>query len=300
MFSFRRGVLLSALLLTTYSASSNLGGQTPAKPSYNEAETAIVKEMKTLRDTPDTERGAKTSAIAAEIAALPAGANMLRLAAGLSNLATEGDFGHQTLQHVADTLSLALKENPAPPPAAEAGKPARPAAPYLDLARLVRYEHVTSTLSDPEYDRAQAILVAEQADLEKIDFTLKDLSGTPWTLSSLRGKVVLVNFWATWCPPCRKEMPDLAALSRRFAQQGLIVLSISDEDHSKVASYVSENELKYPILLDPGGFTGRGFHVEGIPKTFIFDRDGKLAAQAIDMRTRGQFIAMLQQAGIQP
>jgi len=120
-------------------------------------------------------------------------------------------------------------------------------------------------------------------------------------LSKLRGKVVLVNFWATWCPPCRKEMPDLDTLAHRFAKQGLVVLSLSDEDdHAKVASYVASHKINYPILLDPEGATAKNFHVEGIPKTFIFNRDGKLAAQSIDMRTEGQFLAMLQQAGIKP
>jgi peroxiredoxin len=282
---------------TQEKAQNQSAAQAAAKPVYSPDETAIIAELKTLRATPDDQRGAKTTAIAVEIAALPAGSNKLRLAAGLSNLSTEGDFGHQTLQTVADTLSLALSQNPVP--VAGPGKPARPASPYLELAKLVRYEHVTTTLTDPEYERAQAILLADEAEVEKADFTLNDLSGKSWTLSALRGKVVLVNFWATWCPPCRKEMPDLNTLAHRFEKQGLVVLSLSDEDRPKVAGYVASHDLTYPILLDTGGAVAKSFHVEGIPKTFIFDREGKLAAQSIDMRTQGQFLAMLSQAGIQ-
>jgi peroxiredoxin len=283
---------------TQEKAQNQSAAQAASKPVYTPAESAILAEMKTLRSTPDSERGAKTSAIAAKIAALPGGPNKLRLATGLSNLSTEGDFGHQSLQDVADTLTLALTQSPIAPPAAKAE---RPASPYLELAKLVRYEHVTSTLNDPEFDRAKAILLSDEAEVEKADFTLTDLSGESWTLSSLRGKIVLVNFWATWCPPCRKEMPDLDALAHRFARQGLVVLSLSDEDdHAKVAAYVSSHNINYPILLDPEGTTAKKFHVEGIPKTFIFDRTGKVAAQSIDMRTQGQFLAMLQQAGIKP
>jgi peroxiredoxin len=280
-------------------AQPEAAAQAAAKPVYTPAETAIIAEMKTLRATPDAERGAKTSAIANEIAALPGGANKLRLADGLSHLSTEGDFGHEMLQTVANTLATALAESPIPAKPAVPGAPAsRPAMPYFDLAKLIRYEHVTSTLRDSELDRAQAYLIADEAEVEKVDFTLTDLSGKSWTLSALRGKVVLVNFWATWCPPCRKEMPDLDALAHRFEKQGLVVLSLSDEDRPKVAGYISSHNLRYPILLDTGGATAKMFHVEGIPKTFIFDRNGKLAAQSIDMRTQGQFLLMLAQAGI--
>jgi len=111
--------------------------------------------------------------------------------------------------------------------------------------------------------------------------------------------VVLVNFWATWCPPCRKEMPDLEMLYRQFKDQGLVILAISDEVESKVRPFVAEQKVTYPILLDPGRKVNDLFQIEGIPKTFVYDRSGKLVAQSIDMRTRRQFLEMLAQAGLQ-
>jgi peroxiredoxin len=141
-------------------------------------------------------------------------------------------------------------------------------------------------------------LAAQEAEIERTDFTLNDLDGKPWTLSSLRGKVVLVNFWATWCPPCRKEMPDLDALAHEFGPKGLVILSISDEEASKVRSYISAHDIRYPILLDPGRKVTESFHVDGIPKSFILNREGKLVAQSIDMRTRGQFLQMLAAADL--
>jgi peroxiredoxin len=114
----------------------------------------------------------------------------------------------------------------------------------------------------------------------------------------LKGKIVVVNFWATWCPPCRKEMPDLGEIYRQFKDQGLVVLAISDEAEPVVRKYVTDHEVRYPVLLDPGRKVNGVFQVDGIPKTFFYGRDGKLAAQAMDMRTRGQFLELLARAGL--
>jgi len=130
------------------------------------------------------------------------------------------------------------------------------------------------------------------------DFTLTDLQGKSWTLQALRGKVVLVNFWATWCQPCRKEMPDLDALYQRFKDQGFVILGISDEEAGKVEQLLAERRVEYPILLDPGRKVNQLFRIEGIPKSFLYDRNGKMVSQAIDMRTQGQFLRMLAQAGL--
>ena len=131
------------------------------------------------------------------------------------------------------------------------------------------------------------------------DFTLPDLQGHAVQLAALRGKVVFVNVWATWCPPCRKEMPDLQALYDKYKDQGFVVLAISDEEMAKVAPFIGQRGISYPVLLDPGRKVNEEFMVEGIPKSFVYDREGKLVAQSIDMRTRGQFQQMLAQAGLQ-
>src|SRR5208282_229330 len=209
----------------------------------------------------------------------------------LANLSTEGDFGRDTLQEVTTTLATALREQP------PAGKVGEPDSAYVELASLVRYEHMQETSDNPQFAAAIARLEADDAKRQKADFTLADLQGKPWHLRELRGKVVLVNFWATWCPPCRKEMPDLQALYDKFKDQGLLVLSISDEESAKVTPFIAEKQISYPVLLDPGRNVNEAFIVEGIPKSFVFDRDGKLVAQSIDMRTRDQFLGMLSQAG---
>jgi len=110
---------------------------------------------------------------------------------------------------------------------------------------------------------------------------------------------VLLNFWATWCPPCRKEMPDLEALYRRFEPQGLVILGVSDEDGDKVKPFIQQQGITNPVLLDPWRKVNELFQIEGIPKTFVYDRDGKIVAQSIDMRTQKQFLEMLARAGLQ-
>jgi peroxiredoxin len=213
---------------------------------------------------------------------------------GLSGLATEGDFGRDTLQEVTTTLATATSElHPA------RGKNGEPNYAYDELASLVRYEHMQGSSNDAQYAEAMARLEADDAKRQKADFTLNDLQGKSWHFRDLQGKVVLVNFWATWCPPCRKEMPDLQALYDKYKDQGLVILAISDEDSAKVVPFIADRKITYPILLDPGRKVNDEFVVQGIPKSFVYDREGKMVAQSIDMRTRSQFQKMLAQAGLQ-
>jgi peroxiredoxin len=259
-------------------------------PKLTDAEQAIEQQIRTLRSVPDDRRGAVTKGLALEIGNLPdTSTSRLGLANGLANLATEGDYGHDTLQQVAATLAAAIRGHPGH--AASAGV-------YEELASLVRYEHVDVSLDAPEFRAAMAKLEADDHARQNANFTLQDLQGNSWTLKDLHGKVVLVNFWATWCPPCRKEMPALEALGKRFKDQGLVILAISDEDVAKVRPFIAKQEFTFPILLDPGRKASTLFAVEGIPKTFIYDREGRLAAQAIDMRTERQLLEMLDRAGI--
>ncbi len=246
-----------------------------------------------MRQLPDDTRARATRQLALDIRSLPASPNKLGLAAGLANLSTEGDFGRDALQEVATTLAAALREQPLP---AQQG---RPASPYITLAQLVRYEHVEASVDDPQFAAATALLEANDRRRQQADFTLSDLQGKEWHLKELRGKVVLVNFWATWCPPCRKEMPDLETLYNRFSDRGLVILAISDEDAEKVKRFIAERSFTFPILLDPGRKVNEMFEIDGIPKTFVYDREGKLAAQAIDMRTQAQFLELLRRAGLQ-
>ena len=259
-------------------------------PNWTEQEKPIQAQIIGLRGLPDDVRAQTTKDLALQIRALPASPNKLALANKLASRATEGDFGHDTLQEVATTLADALQQQPPP-------QKLNP-DPYDELAQLVRYEHVQAAVQDPRFEEAMTALESADKRRQDANFALTDLHGKTWTLKELRGEVVLVNFWATWCPPCQKEMPDLESLYKEFRHQRFVILAISDEDADKVRPFIAERKITYPILLDPGHKVGSLFEVEGIPKSFVYDRDGKLVAQSIDMRTQQQFREMLAQAGL--
>ncbi len=258
----------------------------------NEQERSIQQQINGLRGLPDDVRARTTRDLALQIRKLSPESAKLALASSLTNLSTEGDFGRDTLQEVAATLADALRQTPVPP------NKEGPADPYISLAQLVRYEQVQASLDDPQFETALAKLKADDQSRQEADFTLADLEGRQWILKDLRGKVVLVNFWATWCPPCRKELPDLQELYGKFRDQGLVILAISDEEIGKVKPFVVEQKLALPVLLDPGRRVNERFRIRGIPKSFVYDRNGEIVAQAIDMRTREQFLNMLAQAGL--
>lgn len=299
--------VLATTMLAAIAAFAPFVGQAQHKKEvvWSADEKPIADQIHGLRALPDDVRAGTTKDLALKIRNLPPTENKLRLAEGLAGLSTEGDFGHDALQEVATTLAETLRERPVHwvQPKADAGASAtrQPASPYVELASLVRYEHVEALPFDNDegqFRAAMARLEADDHQREHTDFTLKDLSGKSWTFSELRGKVVLVNFWATWCPPCRKEMPDLETLYERFGAKGFVVLGISDEKAKEVKPFILEHKVSFPVLLDPGRKVNGMFVVEGIPKSFVYDREGKLVAQSIDMRTQKQFLEMLERAGL--
>ncbi len=113
------------------------------------------------------------------------------------------------------------------------------------------------------------------------DFSLRDLAGKPVRLSDFRGKVVVINLWATWCTPCRVEMPSIENLYRRFRSEGLTVLAVSFDkgQDEAVRAFVKEKNLSFPVLIDHDQDVESKYQTRTIPSTFVIDKRGVIAAR---------------------
>jgi cytochrome c biogenesis protein CcmG/thiol:disulfide interchange protein DsbE len=115
-------------------------------------------------------------------------------------------------------------------------------------------------------------------------FTAMDLDGKPVALADLRGKVVVMNEWATWCEPCRGEIPQLEALYRQYAPQGLVMVGVSVDAFGTagdVRDFAREHDMTYPIWLDPDKRFATQFGTMGVPETFVIDRLGRVRRRQI-------------------
>ena len=121
-----------------------------------------------------------------------------------------------------------------------------------------------------------------QADLGAApDFALQSIDGGTVRLSELRGKVVLLNFWATWCPPCKKEIPDFLVLQDRYRDQDLRIVGIAIDDADAVRTFAKESGINYSVLIGDDAVTRQYGGIESIPTTFVIDREGMIRARYV-------------------
>ncbi|MGE5138555.1 MAG: peroxiredoxin family protein [Rudaea sp.] len=112
---------------------------------------------------------------------------------------------------------------------------------------------------------------------DAVDFTLPDFSGKAVHLADYRGRPVLVNLWASWCPPCRAEMPDLVAFYQQHQTEGLVMLAVDSADtREKAEAFMRNQPMPFTVLYDPKGKVMDAFGVQGLPSTFLIDGKGKL------------------------
>lgn len=130
------------------------------------------------------------------------------------------------------------------------------------------------------------------------DFTLQTVDGDRLRLSDLRGKVVAVNFWATWCAPCRLEMPDLQSRADQFPDQLAVVGVNFAETAEEVAAFRDQVGVHFPLLLDPEADVQRLYRVLGYPTTFFLDQAGIIQFQHIGLMSGGQLDEYLQKMGL--
>jgi len=133
-----------------------------------------------------------------------------------------------------------------------------------------------------EFEADPAAYVPSEFPRPAPAFDLKSLAGAPLSNASLKGKVALLDFWATWCAPCRKSMPELQALHDKYAAKGFTVVGVSIDEGgpSKVKKFVSSKKIDYPIALDSEQAPAwEAFRVKAVPAAFLLDREGRIVAQ---------------------
>jgi peroxiredoxin len=117
------------------------------------------------------------------------------------------------------------------------------------------------------------------------DFALPDIDGVIHRLSDHRGQVVIVNFWATWCPPCREEMPSMQRAWQRLKEEGIPILAIDvGEDEDTIFTFTADYPVDFPLLMDRDSSVTQQWPVRGLPTTFVIDPQGRIAYRAIGSR----------------
>lgn len=128
------------------------------------------------------------------------------------------------------------------------------------------------------------------------DFTLRDANGKPVRLSSYKGKVVLLNFWATWCGPCKVEVPWFVEFQRKYKDQGFTVLGVTVDEETwvPVMEFLKEQRVNYPVVMSDEQVVSAYGGVESLPMTFLIDRQGRIAAQHEGLVSKGDYESEIQ------
>lgn len=143
--------------------------------------------------------------------------------------------------------------------------------------------------------RTDLSIVPAQVNFPSPKLTLTDIHGNTRSLSDYRGQVVLVNLWATWCPPCKEEMPTLQAFHEKYKDRGFTIIAINDGDPTPdVLQFVKDYQLTFPVWLDPTYIaTEQAFKTLNLPSSFVLDRDGTVRLSwvgGIESRTLEKYV----------
>jgi peroxiredoxin len=150
-----------------------------------------------------------------------------------------------------------------------------------DPAQNSNQLNITSSAQNPSDASAKGKL-ATSIKVKATDFKLKDLNGKEVSLSDFKGKKVLLNFWATWCPPCKAEMPDIEKLYQETKNSDLVILAVNlGEDKQTVKSFMDKNKYNFNILLDSEKSAAIKYNIASIPTSFFIDENGTIISKKI-------------------
>ena len=148
------------------------------------------------------------------------------------------------------------------------------------------FSEESSQYSEVQYKLAGLGFEIPNQSFPAPDFTLKNPEGEDIKLSDLQGKVVFLNFWATWCPPCRAEMPSMEKIYAHYKDKDFTILAVNlQEKSAQVKDFIKKNKYSFPVVLDTDGRVGGGMYmVQGIPTTYLVDKDGGILARLVGTR----------------
>ncbi len=154
-----------------------------------------------------------------------------------------------------------------------------------------------SVLNSTPNKESDSIVISKSHTLKRYNFTLPDLQGKPQSFSQWNDKVVVLNFWATWCPPCRREIPDFVDVYRQYQERNLVIIGVGTDNPKKIADFVKQFNIPYPIL------TGErkamqlsyqyGNHTGALPYTIVFDKKGIIRYRAGGLMSRQKLLALV-------
>lgn len=188
------------------------------------------------------------------------------------------------LRNDADAVSDTNRENAVPDAEEQTGSPVSDTHDAAESTDTVNHAPSDSGQTDTAGAPASEPDDSERPDIPAPDFTLQDQYGNTHTLSDYKGKTVFLNFWATWCPPCRAEMPEIQEIYEEYGENAsdVIILGIAGPDYGQegsaedIADFLSENGYDYPVVMDEGGLYAYLYGISAYPTTFMIDKDGNV------------------------
>lgn len=146
--------------------------------------------------------------------------------------------------------------------------------PPAEAKEVAKFDSKLAGSAEEEESEANTLIGSDA-----VSFSLADLTGKQFSMDKLRGKVVVLDFWASWCGPCRETMPNVEKLHKEFKDRGVVVLGINDEEIADAKRFVQKYGYTFPTLIDAKGSVSKQYGIQAIPQTFVIDRDGKIVAQ---------------------